>query len=585
MNRILLIIIYLVLSTNMIYGKTEVRAYTDRNTVGLDEEFYLTIEVSGDNTERVSAPALPSMPFTNLGVSESSSSSISIINGKMNSNTTKLFNYTLRTTKVGTATIPAIKVGSFMTSPLTINVVKGATSQSRSNRNQNQNYTQKDYSSNNKVNTFIVAEVSKTSVYQGETIVVNYRLYTQNNIVNAAFGPEPEYRNFWKEDLFTAKNLSFQRTTYQGKPYNTLLMRTISLSPTKTGTLTVPVLTVNAQISVPSRSFFSFDRTEEIVVSGNPVSVHVKELPACDKDSFKGAVGKFDISGRIGTDNLKTGDSFTYTLTLSGQGNFNQILSPTFPSLPNFRSMDPEISTPNGRQKTFKYLVFAQEEGDVILPGIEFTYFDPGNGKFVTKTTESFKISVGKGKNSGLMTNSAQSEVGYEGKDIGFIITDSNLKSYQVYFLHWWYWLIFGLILLTIPLTLKYSKHLLMLQTDNVYMRNRQADKVLKKYLKSAMESSKYGKSDFYVYAQNGLNNYLTDKFVISKSSTNEEIIEYLKANNNMAIANLLTDFNNKCNQARFMPGGFSKENISADYLVLKDILARITKMNLRRSE
>nr|HPM02774.1 BatD family protein [Candidatus Cloacimonadota bacterium] len=85
LKLILLVIICTFIMNGLIASDVSVSAYVDQNKIGLNDIFQLYIEISASDISNIEQPLLPNIPFENLGVSQSSSTSISIINGKMTS--------------------------------------------------------------------------------------------------------------------------------------------------------------------------------------------------------------------------------------------------------------------------------------------------------------------------------------------------------------------------------------------------------------------------------------------------------------------------------------------------------------------
>jgi len=74
---------FLLLTINLL-AQLEVQSYVDKTKIGLQDYLKLTIEISGEDADRVSQPSLTKLEnFDKLGSSSSSSSSIQIINGNI----------------------------------------------------------------------------------------------------------------------------------------------------------------------------------------------------------------------------------------------------------------------------------------------------------------------------------------------------------------------------------------------------------------------------------------------------------------------------------------------------------------------
>lgn len=558
-------------------------SYVDRTRVNLNEYVRFSLEFSGENASKVKTPRLGNLNnFRNMGSSSSSSSNITIVNGKMERSVTKTFTFNLKPLKTGKLLIPPINVRvnkqRFVTEPITITV---------SNNNQTEENKTPGMNTSNKLsdNLFLQAEVNKKTVYKDEPVIVDYILYTRYDISNLSFANEPVFNGFWKENIFLADRINFKRTTYNNVSFNSMLMRSIALYPSKTGELEIPSLEVLVDIRTQPASFFDFGSTKRYSIKSKEINLNVKELPAEGRPGdFAGAVGEFTVQSNVSEQQLKVGESFTYTLEITGSGNLNHFDPPALPEIENFRFIDPEITTEinqdqlSGR-KLIKYLVIAQEKGDFTIPALSFSYFDTEAKRYITRKTKPYSINVSEGDQIYIPSSSAQSLVTLEGSDIGFIIMQTNLSSTPLYFNSIFYWLVIFLIFLSLPFSYIYYKNHEKLYSDKDYVRQKQANKILKKYLKEAQK--KYHQKDpgFYSDVHTGLSNYLTDKIKLSRGSSTADILYTLKPLVDEELSDQVEAIFSRCDEARFMPGGFSDENLETDYDLLKKTISELDRV------
>ena len=588
MKKFVFILILILLSQLLFSQQIEVDSYVDRTKIGISDLVKYTIEISGEKAGNIATPELPEIKnFENLGSSTSSSSSYSIVNGKMTSSISKSFTYTLRPQKIGNYLIPPItikiKKKSFTTEPIHIKVSEGSTQPAppTSSSFTKQSNSTSDLSDN----LFLIANLSKKNVYEEEPIIVEYKLYSRYDISNLAFAGDTNFEGFWKEDIYKPESINFNRETYNGIMYNVMLMQSVALFPTKSEKQKIPSLDLNVDVRTQSHSFFDFGTTKRYNIKNKPVYVNVRPISQNNKpSSFSNAVGKFKLSSNISQTQMNVGDSFTYTITISGTGNLKQFDIPKLKEVNNLRFLDPEITTDinNNKisgKKTIKYLIIAQEKGNFTLPAVPFTYFDTSSGSYKTLQTKPYQLNVGEGDLTFVASSSAQSIVSLEGSDIGFIITDSELTSKNIYFDKFYYWFIWFIILLFIPASILYSKERAKLKGNVDYIRQKQANKILKKYMKEASALAVKDDPGFYAAAQLGLSSYLADKLKEPRGSSTEDIISKMSLRNipKELIEKIKTLFET-CNQARFMPGGFSKERIEADFQLVKETINEITK-------
>ncbi len=580
MKKILSIVV-LFFIFQILLAEISVESFVNETKIGLQDFLQLTIEISTEKKIKTTTPKLPEIKyFTNRGSSSSSSSSTSIINGKVSSEITKSYIFSLQPEKVGKFIIPpiSVKVGkeNFVTDPITITIVEGTAKPLPPNSSHFQNSNKSGKLADN---LFIEAEISKKSVYENEPILVEFKLFSRLDVVNLSFANDPNFEGFWKEDVFTPKNVNFKTVSRNGQRYNMMLLSSVALFPSKSGKLKIPIFELSVDVRTESRSFFDFGSSQNYIIKSKPKSLNVKKLPPTNLNT--NAVGKFKMKSKISETELKVGDSFTYTLEISGSGNLKQFELPTLPEITHLRFMEPEIITTindnkiSGK-KTIKYLVIAQEKGVFELPAIAFSYFDVKSEKYRTLKTDSYTISVSEGENAIIHTNISQTTVKMEGQDIGFIITKTNLEPKKLLKNNVIYWLFYLFLILLVPIAIIYAKERAKLSENTDYFRQKQANKILKKYLKKATAAASNNDLEFYVAAQNGLSNFLSDKLKIARGSSTEILLLNLKKFTKLK--NDVELFFQKCNQARFMPGGFSQKEIADDFTLLKSIINEISK-------
>jgi hypothetical protein len=593
MKRNLTITILLVLTAMLLAEDIIIESYVDKTKIGLQDQLKYTIEFSGEKAGEIATPDIPEIDnFRNMGVSSSSSSSYSIVNGKMTSKIRKSFAYILQPERTGNYIIPPItlkvKGKTFTTQPIFIKVVAGTTEPLPKTSRQ---LSRNDTSGKLEDNLFVLAEVDKKNIYKGEPITVEFSLYTRYDpydINDLSFSSEPVFNGFWNEISFRAKRIGFSSAMLNEQRYHKMPLIRIVLIPTRTGKLEITSLEMLVDVRIQSTSFFDFGSTKRYSIKSKPIYINVKELPYENHpEGFSGAVGKYTLSSSVSDTELKIGDSFTYNLSIKGTGNLKQFEVPALPEIKNLRFLDPEISTKiNSDKKTgtksIKYLVIAQEKGVFNIPPISFSYFDPYQKKYIIKQTREYTLNVQEGDMTFISSSAAQSSVEREGDDIGFIITNIKLKDNPIYFDEFGYWLIWLLFILLLLVSYIYANERQKLSGNLDYQRQKQANKILRKYMKTAADHAGKGHIEFYSAAQLGLSSYLADKLKIPRgSSTDQLLTEVQKKTDSSAISEKISSLLEKCDQSRFMPGGFSSNNIENDFIFMKEIIADISKTKI----
>ena len=483
-----------------------------------------------------------------FGPATSQSSSTQIVNGKVSSNSSVSYTYTLLPKKTGTFKIGAasISVGGrvYRSNSLIIKVVAGSSNGGGASANAIGEPSRP--SGNGKVrpgDAFIRAIVSKNSVYEQEGFTVTFRLYTTLNVQNFGKIEFPEFEGFMVEEVPLSGTVQLTREKFSGKTYYAADLRKTLLFPQRSGKMTIPAGKIEMIFSVPSgRSVESFFGNQEInvdvtkVLTTNPVTIDVKSLPAPKPASFKNAVGQFSLTPSINTKGLRANEPVTLVLQISGTGNLKLIQNPTvkFPS--SFETDEPVVNvtpqiTTNGVTgfRKIEYTAIPKYEGNFTIPPVEFTYFDLSTKSYKTLRTPSYDLKVAKGDpNKSRSSNYGDDEEKLD-KDIrGLFLSEPNFVSRNEAFVgSIGYVLLYVIPLLLFATYYFFRKRKSKESSNVVLMRTKHANKVAVKRLRTAEKYlASQQKEPFYDELLKALWGYFSDKLSIPLSSLNKETIE-----------------------------------------------------------
>jgi hypothetical protein len=137
-------------------------------------------------------------------------------------------------------------------------------------------------------------------------------------------------------------------------------------------------------------SFFGGHKTGATVRS-NAVQLDVQPLPQPAPDGFSGAVGQFELTSSLAPAQLKTGEPITWTLTLSGTGNWPGGVALPARAVPaDFRTLQPKQRKDFAAGELFSgslsedLVLVSNQPGDFVLQPVRFVYFDPAKGAYQT---------------------------------------------------------------------------------------------------------------------------------------------------------------------------------------------------------
>ena len=375
------------------------------------------------------------------GPNASTQRSVSIVNGQMSQSNTTGFTYILLADVEGTFNIGGASCsvdGKKITCPgFTITVEKSNPNNQQQNayggsRSNRQSAQQPAQSSNiDSKSLFARASISKNNPYQGEQVIITYKIYTQISLSQYQIDKLPGNKGFWSEDLTKDGNIHQYEETVDGRRYMVAEIRRGALFAQESGKLTIEPLDLDVLALVQRQRqrtgsiwdlfddpFFNPTQAVEKHLRTNSINVRVKPLPNAP-EGFNGAVGNFSIKAETDTRQVRANEAITYRLTISGAGNLMLIDAPNinFPKV--FEAYDPQINdhiTRNNNgisgSRTFEWILIPRNHGDYEIPAVTFVFFDPNTGRYVTKKLPAIPVHIDKGDpNSMKSVTSTKNEV------------------------------------------------------------------------------------------------------------------------------------------------------------------------------
>ena len=559
-----------------------------RKLVSVGDRFQLTYTVN-TRDGNFTGPSIKHFRMLS-GPNVSTSQSYQVIQGRMSQSVTVSYVYYLQAFKEGKFEIPPatlnIKGKTYKTKAVPVEVIKGNASGAQG--------TKASGGSRQKENAgddvFLKAFITNRNPYQGEQVIVTYKIYTANvPISEIDFQGSASFPGFWATNLVDpGKQIQPKEEIINGREYLSGALYQGALFPQKSGKITISPkeLTCTAQTRTQTDrkardpffdSFFDdpfFNNRFQNVrleMKSNALTLNVRPLPIENKPAgFSGAVGKFKIASSVDNTELTVNDAITMKLIISGSGNLELINTPDVNWPPDFETYEPKISK-NIRtsssgvsgSRTFEFLAIPRSAGNFTVGPIELSYFDPGTGKYKTLKTEVYNFHVEKGDQSTTSisySGVAQEDIMYLGQDIHYIKTGIYPLSAR------------GMYLFATPLfysLLAVPASLLLIATilvagnrkkrrNVVLVKNRKATRVARKNLKKANDFLKtQQREEFYTEVSRALWGYLSDKFNIHLSELSMDSVSEHLADKDVSEESIskFVEVLNNCEFARFAPG------------------------------
>ncbi|MFI3318845.1 MAG: BatD family protein [Rikenellaceae bacterium] len=513
------------------------------------------------------------------GPALSRGSSIQIVNGAMTKSTSYTYTFVLVASEAGQRTIPAAKIlcdgKSYSTKPLPIEVVaEGEKRAASSSADRGSSIAPDDI--------LLRLTLSRESLFKGEALRATLKLYYRVPIAGAESEKLPTFQGFWAQQINNNARAVTSRETYNGKVYETQVLRDYLLYPQQSGIIEIEPAEMDllAQVTVRSRNidpFFGGGMESYNVrrhVSTEPIKVDVKALPTGAPASFNGAVGSFSLDVTPPSDRVVANSSSSYRVRISGSGNISFVQAPSL-SLPNsfeqynVKSTESINSTERGASgyKEFEYPFIARSEGEYEIPAVEFSFFNPETMSYQTLSSKGVEMTILPDKEESSVSRGVQlasrgmskEEVKLLGEDIRFIkIGEARLeRAVRPFILSPIYFVWLAVVVaMAVALYIIISRQIRD-SKNSALLRGKRASKVAVQRLRRAkVYIAESNERAFYEEMLRALWGYMGDKLnipvaLLTKESVREQLQRRGVASEQVAAFSSLLE---RCDEAQYSP-------------------------------
>ncbi len=537
------LLLMLVCARAVVAQDVQVTATTSTDTVGVQEQFQLTITVSGRDADDAESPRLPALKGFQVVAGPSVSSQFQWINGRTSNS--RSFIYILLPEKEGQFTIDPIevKVGSrvFKTQPLNMRVTASSQQQNRPRRSPGDVFMGGEQAGAARVSgdqVFVTAELDRSSAYPGQQVTLSYHLYTQVGINGIQLQENPPLTGFWVEDLEVPQNPTGTRRVVNGREYLDYVIKRQALFPNAPGKLTIPPSTFAISAKTSGDLFGIFGGTETIYRKTKEEALEVRPLPSQNRPAgFSNAVGSFNLTSSLDKAEAATGEAVTLHVKLSGRGNLKVIPDVALPSLPDFTvysskhndNIRPFDGNLIGGDKAWEYVIVPKAPGQQTIPSLSLSYFDPDHNRYETLTTPPLSLKVVRGTESGAglvgLSGAAKQNLTRQGTDINFIkLAASELEPAgpPLYLSAWFYIVALAPVAINVALLVRQKTQ----PADAAAARTRRARRTALRRLKDARKAGVADSRRFYDQAAAALGGYLADRFNLPAIALAGDVLE-----------------------------------------------------------
>jgi hypothetical protein len=397
------------------------KAVAEKTEISVGEPFIFQIQVSGsENPQPPDTSVIKDFNVVFQGGQQNSSSSITIINGKVTKDVREgyYFSYQLTPTREGRLTIPSIKItagnSSVETEPIQISAGEPAETEDFKLR----------------------LSLSSVHCYTGEPVILTATWYIGKDVRDFAFTlPVLSDDSFKFYDIESAGQKSGNalripignsevtgvkgKGTLDGKEFTTVTFKKV-LIPLRSGNITIAPATVSCNALTGYQrqrdafndrffndffndDFFGSTRTgvyKTVVVPSNSLTLKVLDLPEAGRPAdFAGHIGRYTIGSSASPVEVSVGDPITLTLKLSGPDYLENVDIPALekqPALTRDFKIPPESSRGeiSGKAKGFTQTIRPLRAGIREIPAIELPYFDADTQTYQIARTEPIPLAV-----------------------------------------------------------------------------------------------------------------------------------------------------------------------------------------------
>jgi hypothetical protein len=290
-------------------------------------------------------------------------------------------------------------------------------------------------------NLFPKVDVSKTTCYQGEAIVATYKLYSRLRS-ESKVTRRPTLNGFSVYDMEPPNSDELKTERINGKVFYVHTIRKVQLYPLQEGNYEIdPVELDNTCrfLRIDSKEGTIQDllrkygdinaagdfETQSVTLASKPISIKVNPLPEKNKPvNFDGAVGKFSITALPEKNEIALNETGKLIVEIKGAGNIPLINAPLVQWPSGIEGSEPIVTeqmdktvAPINGTKQFTFDFNASQTGKLIIPAIEWTYFDPSVATYKIIKTDSFSINVTAASDSVAQLKQLQQVVNSNGKN------------------------------------------------------------------------------------------------------------------------------------------------------------------------
>ena len=235
---------------------------------------------------------------------------------------------------------------------------------------------------------FVTAFVDNDMPYIGQQITHVAKIYRLSGFDRPIRYEPPDFAGFWNIGL---RDRDDYTETVDGKTFEVVEYET-PLFPSVVGAIQIR----------PGRVSVSAGPTDDsVVVESSPIMIEALPTPAEAPEDFSGAVGRFEIFAEVDATTVPMNESAQMLVRIEGEGNIGALPDPKWSDFQGWRVIDSpatvESDVVDGRvvgTRTYIRDLVPQTVGELAIPELSYTYFDPESESYIRAATSPVVVTV-----------------------------------------------------------------------------------------------------------------------------------------------------------------------------------------------
>ena len=250
---------------------------------------------------------------------------------------------------------------------------------------------------------FVKVLADKGKVFVGEPILAIYKFYVDMNLYDyPSVIKQPEFEGW------SVKELNFKQSsdieTLNNVVYSVYTIRKVQLTPLQEGSLSLGKAYVNNIVTMLESGDSYRTNEYNITVSNTEDLVKVYPLPEKNKPkNFYGVTGVFDIEAHVAENSIAIDENNKLIITIKGAGGVDAITKPEIAWPDNTEHFDGTDSQhinqdnfPVTGDRIFVVPFVGKATGNIVIPPIEFSFFNSSTNNYQTVSTDSISVTFTK---------------------------------------------------------------------------------------------------------------------------------------------------------------------------------------------